>query len=129
MLHRAIYGSLERFIGILIEHYGGAFPTWLSQLQTKIITVNLSKHTKYSEKVLEELQAAGIRAEIDLRDEKLGYKIRDAQTSKIPFSIVIGDKEVESNEVTYRRYGDDKQITVKLTEYVNLLKNIIVNKE
>lgn len=71
MLHRAIYGSLERFIGILIEHYGGAFPTWLSPLQTKIIPVNLSKHTKYSEKVLEELQAAGIRAEIDLRDEKI----------------------------------------------------------
>jgi threonyl-tRNA synthetase len=129
MLHRAIYGSLERFIGILIEHYGGAFPTWLSPLQTRIIPVNLSKHTEYSNVVLKALQDAGIRADVDLRDEKLGYKIRDAQTSKIPFSLVIGDKEVESQTVTYRKYGEDKQITTKLIEYVDMIKEIIKNKK
>ncbi|MGI6786984.1 MAG: threonine--tRNA ligase [Acholeplasmataceae bacterium] len=128
MLHRAIYGSLERFIGILIEHYGGAFPTWLSPIQTRIIPVNLSKHLDYSNEVLDELKKNGIRVELDLREEKLGYKIRDAQTSKIPFSIVIGDKEIENREVTYRKYGDNQQITVALEEYIKLILSIIKNK-
>ncbi|MGI6781809.1 MAG: threonine--tRNA ligase [Acholeplasmataceae bacterium] len=129
MLHRAIYGSLERFIGILIEHYGGAFPAWLSPLQTRIIPVNLNKHLDYSQEVLEALQQVGIRAEIDAREEKLGYKIRDAQTTKIPFSLVIGDKEIESKEVTYRKYGEEQQVTIKLDEYVTMIKSIVDNKE
>ncbi len=129
MLHRAIYGSLERFIGILIEHYGGAFPAWLSPLQTRIIPVNLNKHLDYSQEVLEALQQVGIRAEIDTREEKLGYKIRDAQTTKIPFSLVIGDKEIESKEVTYRKYGEEQQVTIKLDEYVTMIKSIVDNKE
>ena len=129
MLHRALFGSIERFIGILIEHYGGAFPTWLAPEQVRIIPVNLNSHLKYSKEVLEVLKQAGVRAHLDTRDEKLGYKIRDAQTSKIPFSLVIGDKEVESKSVTYRKYGESDQVNIKLDEFNKLIiKNIISKK-
>ena len=129
MMHRAIYGSLERFIGILIEYYGGAFPTWLAPLQVKVIPVNLNSHLAYAKEVYNSLKKAGIRVEVDSRDEKLGYKIRDAQTSKIPYSLVIGDKEMESNLVTYRKYGETDQITVEYEKFEKLLKKVIKNKK
>ena len=105
MIHRALFGSLERFIGILIEHYGGAFPTWLAPVQVKIIPVNNEFHLEYAKLVFKKLEDLGIRCEIDNRDEKLGYKMREAQMKKIPYQLVLGDKEVESLSVNARKYG------------------------
>ena len=101
MLHRALYGSIERFIGILIEHYGGAFPTWMTPVQVKVIPVNNDYHLDFSKDLVKKLMDNKIRVEMDDRDEKLGYKIREAQTKKIPYQLVVGDKEVESNEVGF----------------------------
>ncbi|MEK9176715.1 MAG: threonine--tRNA ligase, partial [Patescibacteria group bacterium] len=98
-IHRVIYGSLERFIGILIEHYAGAFPLWLSPIQVRVLTVS-EKHEEYGRKVLAELKGAHIRAELDDANESLGKKIRNAKTEKIPYLLVVGDKEVESGTVT-----------------------------
>jgi threonyl-tRNA synthetase len=121
MLHRALYGSIERFIGILIEHYAGAFPTWMAPVQAVVIPVNNDYHLEYSLRLLNELKSAGIRAEIDQRDEKLGYKIREAQTKKIPYQLVIGDKEVESNQVNYRRYGEQKQEAIMQDDFIKMI--------
>ncbi|MDY0023359.1 MAG: threonine--tRNA ligase, partial [Candidatus Izemoplasmatales bacterium] len=129
MLHRALYGSIERFIGILIEHYGGAFPTWMAPVQVKVIPVNNDYHLNFSQKLVESLRMAKIRVEMDDRDEKLGYKIREAQTKKIPYQLVVGDKEVESDEVTYRRYGEQEQTTVKVDEFIELIKKEIAEKK
>ena len=108
MLHRAGYGSLERFIGILIEHFGGAFPTWIAPVQVKVLPIS-DKHLEYGQKVLDTLNAAGIRAEIDTRAEKIGYKIREAQMQKIPYMLVVGAKEEEENLVSVRsRFAGDE---------------------
>lgn len=128
MLHRALFGSIERFIGILIEHYAGAFPTWMAPLQVKVIPVNNDYHLEYSKEILNILKDAGIRAELDSRDEKLGYKIREAQTKKIPYQLVIGDKEVEANTVNYRRYGEQKQAVVEKQEFVDMILKEIAEK-
>ncbi|MBI9010050.1 MAG: threonine--tRNA ligase [Tenericutes bacterium] len=121
MLHRALYGSIERFIGILIEHYAGAFPTWISPVQVKVIPVNNTYHLAYSEKLIKSLMDNGIRVELDVRDEKLGYKIREAQTKKIPYQLVIGDKEVEDNLVNFRKYGEQAQKAVKQDEFIEMI--------
>ncbi len=128
MLHRALFGSIERFIGILIEHYAGAFPTWLAPVQVKVIPVNNQYHEDYSRKLVEEMLDIKIRVEIDDRDEKLGYKIREAQIKKIPYQIVIGDNEVAGGLVTYRRYGEQKQTTVSKAEFIKMILAEIENK-
>jgi threonyl-tRNA synthetase len=102
MIHRAIYGSVERFMAILIEHYGGDFPLWLSPLQAKIIPI-ADSHSIYAEKVKSQLESAGIRVEVDYRNEKMGLKIREAEKQKIPYMLVIGDKEVENDSLAIRR--------------------------
>ena len=108
MIHRVIFGSIERFIGILIEHFAGAFPTWLAPVQVKVLPIS-DKHLEYGQKVLETLNAAGIRAEIDTRAEKIGYKIREAQMQKIPYMLVVGAKEEEENLVSVRsRFAGDE---------------------
>ena len=122
MVHRALFGSLERFIGIITEHYAGAFPTWLAPIQVKIIPVNLNFHTDYCKKLQQLFLENSIRQEVDFRDEKLGYKIREAQTKKIPYSLVIGDNEVQNNLVTYRRHGSQAQVTVTVEEFLELIK-------
>lgn len=127
MLHRALYGSIERFIGILIEHYAGAFPLWMAPVQVKVIPVNLQYHEEFARKLNKILLDHGVRSELDVRDEKLGYKIREAQTRKVPYQLVVGDNEVESNEVTYRKYGSQEQVTVSVEEFVNLVKLEIEN--
>ena len=127
MIHRALFGSLERFIGILIEHYGGAFPTWLAPVQVKIIPVNNDFHLEYAKQLHSEFEALGIRAEIDTRDEKLGYKMREAQMAKIPYQLVLGDKEVESNSVNARKYGEKDQISYSKDEFIALLLDQIKN--
>ena len=127
MLHRALYGSIERFIGILIEHYAGAFPLWLAPVQVKVIPVNLSYHEDFARKLNKTLLDHGVRSELDVRDEKLGYKIREAQTRKVPYQLVVGDKEVETNDVTYRKYGSQEQVTVSIGAFVKMVEEEIKN--
>ena len=129
MLHRVIYGSVERFIGILIEHFGGAFPLWLAPVQVRVIPVNNSYHLEYAKEINNLLLANNIRVKLDDRDEKLGYKMREAQMQKIPFTLVIGDKEKENKTVTYRKYGDDKQIEINKEDFIEMLNYMIKNKE
>lgn len=114
MIHRVIFGSIERFIGILIEHYAGKFPTWLAPVQVKILPIT-DKHLEYSLKLEKEMKRKGIRVEVDTRNEKIGYKIREAQLSRVPYMLVIGDKEVESGEVAVRSRdkGDLGAVTVE----------------
>ena len=109
MLHRALYGSLERFIGILIEHYAGAFPLWLAPRQVDIIPVNNEFHLDYAKEVYELLLDNDIRCHLDQRLKKIGYKIRESQIKKVPYSIVLGDKEKANKSVTYRKYGKKKK--------------------
>ena len=121
MLHRALFGSFERFIGILTEHYAGAFPTWLSPVQVKILPI-ADAHKEYAEKVLEELDNNGIRAELDERQEKIGYKIREAQLQKIPYMLIIGDKEVEANAVGVRSRSDGDIGAMGLEDFISKIK-------
>ena len=121
MVHRAILGSLERFIGILIEHTAGAFPTWLCPEQARIVTVT-EKHDEYAQKVRSTLREAGLRAEADLRNEKLGFKVRAAQLDKIPYVLVIGDKELEAGEVNIRLRGGDTLGSKGLDEVIALIQ-------
>ena len=108
MLHRALLGSIERFLGVLIEHYAGAFPIWLAPVQAVVIPIS-ERHHEYARKVMDRLTEAGLRAEIDSRNEKMGFKIRAAQTQKIPYMLVIGDKESESGAVSVRnRFSGDE---------------------
>ena len=104
MVHRAIYGSIERFLGILIEHYGGAFPMWLAPMQVRVLTIS-EKHDEAAAQVVERLKREGFRAEGDFRREKIGYKIREAELQKIPYVFVIGDKEVDSGQPAVRKRG------------------------
>ena len=122
MLHRALFGSIERFIGILIEHFAGVFPLWLAPEQIKVIPVNNLYHLEYAKEVLAKLQALGIRASIDDRNEKMNYKIREAQTSKIPYTLVLGDKETQEGLITYRVHGEQKSTTLSYEEFVEMLK-------
>ena len=127
MLHRALFGSIERFIGIIIEHYAGAFPLWLAPEQVVVIPVNNGAHLEYAEEVLKELKKAGLRASIDSRDEKLNYKIRESQTKKIPYTLVIGDNEVAAKSVTYRHHGTTNQVNMPLVEFIEKLQLEVKN--
>ncbi len=121
MLHRALFGSIERFIGILIEHYAGAFPLWLAPKQVVIIPVNNEAHLAYATKVQAQLKKAGLRVAIDDRDEKLNYKIRESQTKKVPYTLVLGDNEMNNESVTYRHFGTSETITLSLDEMIDKL--------
>ena len=105
MIHRVAYGSLERFIGILIEHFAGAFPAWLAPVQVKILPIT-DRHMEYAKKVAKEMWDQNIRVVVDERNEKIGYKIREAQMQKIPYVLVVGDKEMESGTVAVRKRGE-----------------------
>ncbi len=129
MLHRVIFGSIERFIGILIEHFAGAFPLWLAPVQMSVIPVNNAYHLEYAKKVLSKLNESGFRAELDDRNEKLSYKMRESQTKKIPFTLVLGDKEKDSNTITYRIHGSNDSITMDIDEFISKIKENIKNKE
>ena len=129
VIHRAILGSLDRFIAFLIEETKGNFPLWLAPVQVKVIPVNLQFHKEFSDKLVSLLRQNKIRVEEDYRDEKLGYKIREAQTQKIPYQLVIGDNEVANNTVTYRRYGEQAQTTVTVEQFVELIKKQIEERK
>ena len=121
MIHRACFGSIERFIGIITENYGGNFPLWLAPEQIRIIPVN-EVHMEASKKLVDDLKALGFRATLDDRnEEKLGYKIREAQTKKIPYQLVIGDKEANLENITYRRHGEQNQVTVSYKEFIDMI--------
>jgi len=121
MIHRAMYGSLERFLGILIEHYAGAFPIWLAPVQARILTIS-DEQVPFAKEVFKKLQEAGIRVEIDTRVEKIGYKIREANgDQKIPVQLIIGKNEVANNEVNVRRFGSQDSQNVSVDEIVNIL--------
>lgn len=128
MLHRVIFGSIERFIGILIEHFAGAFPTWLAPVQVNVIPVNNEYHLEYSNELLKLLKEAGLRVELDSREEKLGYRMRESQTKKIPYTLVIGDKERDNKEISYRKFGSQETTTVSQKDFIEMLKNEIESK-
>lgn len=118
MLHRVVYGSVERFIGILIEHFGGHFPLWMAPHQIAVIPVHHEKHLAYAQKVVEALQANGLRVDLDARNEKLGYRVREAQIKKVPYQIVVGDGEQEQGTVTIRKSGSRDSQTLSLDEAI-----------
>ncbi|WP_054710327.1 His/Gly/Thr/Pro-type tRNA ligase C-terminal domain-containing protein [Bacillus sp. JCM 19041] len=121
LIHRAIFGAIERFMAILIEHYEGAFPFWLAPVQAVMLPIH-SSHGTFAESILKKLEVAGIRVNLDDRNEKFGLKIREAQKQKIPYMLVIGDKEVGNNLVSVRnRKGEQKDMTVE--EFIRFAKN------
>ena len=128
MLHRVIYGSIERFIGILIEHYAGAFPLWLAPVQFTIIPVNNDIHLEYATKIKELLENNKYRVNLDVRNEKLSYKMRESQVKKVPITIILGDKEKENEDISYRLFGEKNTNTLKIAEFLELLKEKIKNK-
>ena len=117
MIHRVVFGSIERFIGILIEHFAGAFPTWLAPVQAVLIPIS-EKHADYAQEVTARLKAAGVRVDCDLRPEKMGYKIREAQLQKIPYMLVVGEKEMESGEVSVRARKEGEGGTMKVEDFI-----------
>ena len=126
MLHRVIFGSIERFIGILIEHYAGAFPTWLAPVQVRILPISDSQK-EYAEKIKRDLELAEIRVELDERQEKIGYKIREAQLQKIPYMLILGDKEIEADAVGVRSRKDGDIGQMRLAEFMEKIKKEIEN--
>ena len=121
MIHRACFGSMERFIGILTEHYAGAFPTWMAPVQVKILPIS-EKHVEYAEKLAKQMHRDYVRVEVDDRSEKIGYKIRQAQMAKVPYMLVVGDKEVEEGTVNVRKHGGDELGSVPFEEFFNSIK-------
>ena len=129
MIHRACFGSLERFIGIIIENYAGAFPTWLAPVQVNLLPVVGDIHSAYAKEVKSILEEKGLRVNIDDRNEKLGYRLRESQIQKIPYTLVIGDNEMNTKSVTYRKYGSKEQITVSLDEFISMILKEIKEKK
>ena len=127
MLHRALMGSLERFFGCLIEHYAGAFPLWLAPVQIILLPIT-DNHTEYTDKIAKELEESGIRVEKDLRNEKIGFKIREAQLQKIPYMIVLGDKEVETSTLSVRRRRSKETRTLDLKTFLNEVNEAVKNR-
>nr|C5D639.1 RecName: Full=Threonine--tRNA ligase; AltName: Full=Threonyl-tRNA synthetase; Short=ThrRS [Geobacillus sp. WCH70] len=122
VIHRGVVSTMERFVAFLIEEYKGAFPTWLAPVQVEVIPVSPAAHLDYAYKVKEALQSQGFRVEVDERDEKIGYKIREAQIQKIPYMLVVGDKEMAENAVNVRKYGEQKSETMSLDDFIAALK-------
>ena len=127
MIHRVVFGSIERFIGILIEHYAGKFPVWLAPVQVKVLPIT-DRNNDYADELIEKMKAVGIRCEVDKRQEKTGFKIREAQLSKIPYMLVIGDREQESQSVSIRRRDEIKTKTMEANIFLKMLLDEIVSR-
>lgn len=127
MIHRALLGSIERFMGILIEHYGGAFPTWLAPVQTAILPVS-QNFVEYAKKVTAELKSKGIIAELDERNEKIGYKIRDWETKKVPYMLIVGEKEQEANNISVRKHKVGDKGSISTAEFIAQILDEINNR-
>ena len=125
MIHRACFGSLERFIGIITENYGGVFPLWLAPIQARIVPVNNEYHLEYAKEVQKILKEKGMNVELDDRNEKMNYKIREAQTKKIPYTLIIGDKERDEALLTYRVHGSNESVTISLEEAISKFRQEI----
>ena len=124
MLHRTVLGSMDRFIGILTEHFAGAFPTWLAPVQVKMIPIT-EKQKDYAEEVAAKMKAQGVRVEVDARSEKMGYKIREGQMQKIPYLLIVGDKEMSSGQVAVRHRKAGDQGAVPVDEFIqNIVEEI-----
>ena len=128
VLHRAILGSLDRFMAYILEETKGALPVWLSPVQVNIIPVNNEYHLEYAKELYELLEENNIRVELDDRDEKLSYKMRESQTKKIPFTLIIGDKEKQDNSISYRLFGSRDTVTLSKEEFVNKILDDIKRK-
>ena len=129
VIHRAILGSLDRFIAFLLEETKGILPTWLAPLQVKVIPVNSEYQSDYAEEVNEFLKENNIRTETDTRDEKLGYRLREAQTSKVPYTLILGDNEKENKQISYRLYGEKETTTVSFDEFLKIINEDIKSKK
>lgn len=127
MIHRVVFGSIERFIGILIEHYAGKFPTWLAPLQVRLLPIT-DRNNEYTDGIISALKAAGVRCDADKRQEKTGFKIREAQLSKVPYMLIIGDKEQEDGTVAVRRRDTNVTETMKVEDFIALITNEIATK-
>lgn len=121
VIHRGVVSTMERFVAYLIERYKGAFPTWLAPVQAKVIPVNLDIHGEHAKKLQESMAAKGLRVEVDMRNEKMGYKIREAQTLKIPYQLVIGDQEMAEDTIAVRKYGEKKTENISADEFIQLM--------
>lgn len=122
MIHRVVFGSIERFIGIITEHFAGAFPTWLAPVQAKVMNIT-DRSADYARAVQEKLDAAGIRAELDLRNEKIGYKIREAQMQKVPYMLVVGDKEAADGSISVRSRTGENRGSLPLEDFLAQLQD------
>lgn len=122
VIHRGVVSTMERFVAFLIEEYKGAFPTWLAPVQVEVIPVSPEAHFDYADSIREQLTASGFRVDLDSRDEKIGYKIREAQVQKVPYMLVLGDKEIESGTVNVRKYGEQKSESMSYEDFLALLK-------
>ncbi|MDP5275476.1 threonine--tRNA ligase [Chengkuizengella axinellae] len=129
VIHRAVLGSIDRFLGILIEHFGGAFPTWLAPTQVKIIPVSNQAHRNYVEEINNQLRSENIRTEVDSREEKLGYKIREAKLQKIPYIIIVGDEEVQSRTVNVQQFGKDGSEEFNLEQFIFNIKEEVTERK
>ena len=127
MVHRALYGSIERFFGILIEHYAGAFPVWLAPVQAVVMPIT-DRHAEYARKVVDQLKAADLRVELDDRKEKVNLKIRDAQLQKIPYMLVVGDREAQDGTVSVRNRKHADQGAQKVEEFIAAIQRLIDSK-
>ncbi len=127
MLHRALLGSIERFFGMLIEHYAGAFPVWLAPVQAIVLPIS-ERHQEYANQVKQELEAEGLRVEVDERSEKIGFKIRAAQTNKIPYMLVVGDRESRSGEVSVRNRFEGDQGAQSLESFLELIGELVKSR-
>jgi threonyl-tRNA synthetase len=129
MVHRVVYGSIERFIALLTEHYAGAFPVWLAPIQVRILPIS-ERHHEYAKSLAATLNELDIRVESDERKEKISYKIREAQTEKIPYTLVVGDQEAEANKVAVRRYGQENAgEKMSVEEFCTLIQEEIKSKK
>ncbi len=128
MIHRALLGSMERFFGVLIEHYGGAFPVWLAPVQAMIIPI-ADRHMDYAYEIAKQLKSAGIRVEIDQSSNRMQAKIRDAQNQKIPYMLVIGDREAAESAVNVRLRTGEQKGTLSIPEFKQFVLDVVANKE
>ena len=129
MLHRVIYGSIERFIGILIEHFAGCFPLWMAPVQVNVIPVKNEYHLEYAEKVVKLLEEKGLRVKLDAREEKLGYRMREAKTKKYNYNLILGNAERDENKISFRKHGSEETVSMEINEFVEMLEKEIANKE
>ena len=127
MIHRVVFGSIERFIGVITEHFAGAFPLWLAPVQVKVLPVTERAHD-YATQIASKLDAAGVRVENDLRSEKLGYKIREAQMQKIPYMLVVGDRDMEAGTVSVRTRAGEDLGAMSLTDFGAMLRGVVDSK-